>query len=94
MLLQLVQLVVGGNLPCSKEEAATLAGIQLRLEESWGRPSIKDSGPMSPVEASALRTISEDKVSAERRRAGSVLGIRLSSGAGHPNATSSRCRRF
>ncbi|XP_034234063.1 uncharacterized protein LOC117641068 [Thrips palmi] len=74
----LVQLVVGGDLPCSKEDAAALAGIQLRLEESWGRTTTKDTGPMSPVEASALRTISEDKV---RERRGSAaaevkLGVR------------------
>jgi len=32
---QLQQLVVSGELPCSKEEAAILAGIQLRIEETW-----------------------------------------------------------
>ena len=26
---------MGGDLPCSKEEAATLAGIQLHLDETW-----------------------------------------------------------
>jgi hypothetical protein len=26
---------LSGELPCSKEEAATLAGIQLHLEEAW-----------------------------------------------------------
>lgn len=31
------RLVVSGSLPCSKEEAAVLAGIQLRLEECWPR---------------------------------------------------------
>lgn len=28
-------MITSGELPCSKEEAATLAGIQLRLEEAW-----------------------------------------------------------
>ncbi|KAK7011166.1 1-phosphatidylinositol 4 5-bisphosphate phosphodiesterase epsilon-1-like isoform X1, partial [Biomphalaria glabrata] len=31
----LQQLIVNGDLPCSKEEAATLAGIQLHIEEAW-----------------------------------------------------------
>ncbi|GIX80432.1 hypothetical protein CEXT_403662 [Caerostris extrusa] len=31
----LQRLVVSGDLPCSKEEAALLAGIQLRIEETW-----------------------------------------------------------
>ncbi len=34
-VFQLQQLVVSGELPCSKEEAATLAGIQLHLDETW-----------------------------------------------------------
>ena len=34
-VLQLQQLVISGELPCSKEEAATLAGIQLHIEEAW-----------------------------------------------------------
>ena len=33
--MQLQQLVVAGDLPCSREEAATLAGIQLHLDETW-----------------------------------------------------------
>ncbi|XP_052770885.1 1-phosphatidylinositol 4,5-bisphosphate phosphodiesterase epsilon-1-like [Mya arenaria] len=32
---QLQELILSGELPCSKEEAATLAGIQLHLEEAW-----------------------------------------------------------
>ncbi|XP_071091113.1 1-phosphatidylinositol 4,5-bisphosphate phosphodiesterase epsilon-1-like [Haliotis cracherodii] len=32
---KLQQLVVSGDLPCAKEEAATLAGIQLHIEEAW-----------------------------------------------------------
>ncbi|KAI5740894.1 hypothetical protein M8J76_008282 [Diaphorina citri] len=39
---KLLEKVVSGDLPCSKEEAATLAGIQLRIEESWGRPVLRD----------------------------------------------------
>ncbi|XP_022236231.1 uncharacterized protein LOC111083826, partial [Limulus polyphemus] len=31
----LQQVVLNGDLPCSKEEAAVLAGIQLRIEETW-----------------------------------------------------------
>ncbi len=33
--MQLQQLVVSGELPCSREEAATLAGIQQHLDETW-----------------------------------------------------------
>ncbi|XP_046988768.1 uncharacterized protein LOC124594436 [Schistocerca americana] len=57
---QLLQLVVGGALPCSKEEAAALAGIQLRIEESWGRPHPL---PASPDDSATLRPISEGQVS-------------------------------
>ena len=32
---QLQELILSGELPCSKEEAATLAGIQIHLEEAW-----------------------------------------------------------
>ena len=34
-LLQVQQLIVKGELPCSKGEAASLSGIQLHLEETW-----------------------------------------------------------
>ncbi|CAG7724464.1 unnamed protein product [Allacma fusca] len=34
---EMQRLVVSGSLPCSKDEAAVLAGIQLRLEECWPR---------------------------------------------------------
>lgn len=33
--MQLQKLVVSGDLPCSKEEAVTLASIQLHIEEAW-----------------------------------------------------------
>ncbi|KAL4231816.1 hypothetical protein ACF0H5_009392 [Mactra antiquata] len=32
---QIQELILSGELPCTKEEAATLAGIQLHLEEAW-----------------------------------------------------------
>ncbi|CAM1326028.1 PLCE1 (predicted) [Pycnogonum litorale] len=32
---QLQELILNEDLPCSKEEASALAGIQLRIEESW-----------------------------------------------------------
>jgi len=35
LCLQYQRLIVGGELPCSKEEAATLAAIQLRVDEEW-----------------------------------------------------------
>ena len=35
LVSQLQQLVVSGELPCSREEAVTLAGIQLHVDEAW-----------------------------------------------------------
>ncbi len=44
LCLQLQQLVVSGELPCSKEEAATLAGIHLHLDETWPEEQEVESG--------------------------------------------------
>jgi hypothetical protein len=59
-------MVVGGELPCSKEEAASLAGIQLRLEETFGDttnavavPRVVSTQHGMPQK---LNPISEDKV--------------------------------
>lgn len=60
-------MVVSGELPCSKEEAAVLAGIQLRIEESWGRPNfltVSSPMPATPYgeeDMTTLKPISEDK---------------------------------
>lgn len=68
-MFQLVNLVIGGELPCNKEEAAVLAGIQLRIEESWGRPhcSVTSPLPSTPFvldeDSTTLKPISEDKES-------------------------------
>ena len=35
IMFQLQELILSGDLPCSKEEAATLAGIHLHLDEAW-----------------------------------------------------------
>jgi len=35
LCLQYQRLIVSGELPCSKEEAATLAAIQLHVDETW-----------------------------------------------------------
>lgn len=70
-MFQLVEAVLGGQLPCSKEEAASLAGIQLRIEETGGRPGLNASHSQSQTnqQSSAtaspptlLKPISEDKV--------------------------------
>lgn len=64
-----MKLVVSGDLPCSKEEAAVLAGIQLRIEESWGRPNfltVSSPMPTTPYgdeDLTMLKPISEDKES-------------------------------
>ena len=47
--MQLQQLVVSGELPCSKEEAATLAGIQLHLEDTWPDDIDNDQTPHDEV---------------------------------------------
>lgn len=65
----MVKLVISGDLPCNKEEAAVLAGIQLRIEESWGRPQYPTSVsplPLTPYgdeDLTTLKPISEDKES-------------------------------
>ncbi|XP_035226303.1 1-phosphatidylinositol 4,5-bisphosphate phosphodiesterase epsilon-1-like isoform X2 [Stegodyphus dumicola] len=51
---KLQRLVVSGDLPCSKEEAALLAGIQLRIEETWPSASKETDKRIK------LRPISED----------------------------------
>lgn len=64
-----MKLVVNGELLCNKEEAAVLAGIQLRIEESWGRPSCLSTitpAPLTPFgdeDLTTLKPISEDKES-------------------------------
>ena len=35
LIVQLQTLVVTGELPCTGEEAATLAAIQMHLDEAW-----------------------------------------------------------
>lgn len=48
LFFQLQQLVVSGELACSKEEAASLACIQLRIEETWAPPTLTTPNP-TPV---------------------------------------------
>ncbi|XP_023235323.1 uncharacterized protein LOC111634715 isoform X2 [Centruroides sculpturatus] len=56
---KLQQFVVNGDLPCSKEEAAVLAGIQLRIEETWPT-SRKTSNRLSSDQSMKLRPITEE----------------------------------
>ena len=44
---QLQQLIVSGELPCTREEASTLAGIQLHLDEAW--PCEEDTLPAEEI---------------------------------------------
>lgn len=57
--------MVGGDLPCSKEEAASLAGIQLRLEETFGNTTVVAVPRVASTHGmpQKLNPISEDKVS-------------------------------
>ena len=41
-LLQLQRLVVSGELPCTQDEASTLAGIQLHLSDTWPDPDAEE----------------------------------------------------
>jgi len=43
-------LIVKGELPVSKEEAATLAGIQLHLEETWPDTTMRCGSEYKPSE--------------------------------------------
>lgn len=49
---QLQHLVVEGELPCEKEDAAMLAGIQQHLEEAW--PEEDDNDDQEQVEQELL----------------------------------------
>lgn len=68
-MFQLVNQVISGSLPCNKEEAAVLAGIHLRIEETWGRPNrflTHSPLPLTPFgdeDVTTLKPISEDKES-------------------------------
>ena len=53
-LFQLQQLVVSGELACSKEEAASLACIQLRIEETWKPPCSTQSNSLAPPSTPCL----------------------------------------
>lgn len=61
-ILQLQQLVVSGALPCNRQEAAILAGIQLHLEDAW------------PEEESSGEHLSSEQDGAETRESELLLG--------------------
>ena len=46
---------MNGDLPCSKEEAAILAGIQLRIEETWPDTSEKINQSTNVYQITAAR---------------------------------------
>lgn len=54
--LQLQHLVVSGELACSKEEAASLACIQLRIEETWAPPDPPSSAHTLPPASTHAHT--------------------------------------
>jgi len=60
--MQLRKLILSGELPCSKEEAATLAVIQLRIEET--SPQSKENEIRHTLPSSSLRqnSIIEEKL--------------------------------
>lgn len=66
-VLQMQRLVVCGSLPCSKDEAAVLAGMQLRLEECWPRsrpPRIHTGAPTPSPAAPTTPNVNLDKAAA------------------------------
>ena len=63
--MQLQKLILSGELPCSKEEAATLAVIQLRIEET--SPQSKENenrhiGSMLPSASLRQNSIIDEKL--------------------------------
>ena len=55
---------MSGDLPCSKEEAVTLAGIQLHIQKAWpDEDDFEDLGDDDDISASRHRTDDEDDVS-------------------------------
>ncbi|KAK6186334.1 hypothetical protein SNE40_008387 [Patella caerulea] len=57
-LTKLKELVVSGELPCTKEESATLAGIQLHIEEAWPE---EDSTSQTPGQNNLPKSPNVDK---------------------------------
>lgn len=57
LYFQLQLLITTGELPCSKEEAATLAGIQLHLEEAWPEEDMAET--QAPDETEPDPTLQE-----------------------------------
>ncbi|XP_060069522.1 uncharacterized protein LOC132549598 [Ylistrum balloti] len=51
---KLQQLVVAGDIPCSKEEAATLASIQLHIEEAWPEHNLPNHAHTKPPDLTFL----------------------------------------
>ena len=47
--LQHLALIVGGELPCSKEEAAILAAISMRLDDAWPHTQARMSAQAAPA---------------------------------------------
>ncbi|XP_021351592.1 uncharacterized protein LOC110449213 [Mizuhopecten yessoensis] len=52
---KLQQLVVAGDIPCSKEEAATLASIQLHIEEAWPEHNVPNHANTNPPDLTFLQ---------------------------------------
>ena len=48
-IFQLQKLVISGEIPCSKEEVATLASIQLHLEEAWPEHNLTNHNSKSDL---------------------------------------------
>ena len=57
---QLQKLIVSGELPCSKEEAVTLAGIQLHIQKAWPEEDDDDDDDMQSSRSTTDRLRADD----------------------------------
>ncbi|XP_064469144.1 uncharacterized protein LOC135383352 [Ornithodoros turicata] len=95
---KLRDLVVNGELPCSKEEAAALAGIQLRIEETWPSNartphvlSAEQLGKLIPITEDAKESlIPEGGVEGSRMSSGDADDSHTESSDGPPSTPTSR----
>ena len=53
-------MIVSGELPCSKEEAVTLAGIQLHIQKAWPEEDDDDDDDMHSSRSTTDRLRADD----------------------------------
>ena len=68
-------MIVSGELPCSKEEAVTLAGIQLHIQKAWPEEDDDDDDDMHSSRSTTdrLRADDDDDVRGAKNSSSSFL---------------------